>query len=64
MSIPSGEVPPKPSTPEGDEASARQESDIDSELTRVIEEFRVIRADLTARLDDEVARSRELKRAL
>ena len=64
MSIPPGEAPSEPSTPEGDQASARHEPDIDSELTGVIEEFRVIRADLTARLDDEVARSRELKRAL
>jgi hypothetical protein len=38
--------------------------DVDPELAGVIEEFRIIRADLTARLDDEVARSRELKRAL
>ncbi len=65
MSIPPGEAPPERSTPEGDEVSRlRQEPDVDSELTRVIEEFRVIRADLTARLDDEIARSRELKRAL
>ena len=38
--------------------------DVDSKLTRIIEEFRVIRADLAAHLDDEIARTRELKRAL
>jgi glycosyltransferase involved in cell wall biosynthesis len=64
VSIPPGEAPPEPSTPAGDEALARHEPDVASELSKVIEEFRVIRADLTARLDDEIARSRELKRAL
>ena len=64
MSSPPGEAPSEPSKPEGDADRAQQASDVDSELTRVIEEFRVIRSDLTARLDDEIARSRELKRAL
>jgi Glycosyl transferases group 1 len=63
VSIP-GEAPPEPSTPEIDDAAAQQEPGVDSELTRVIEEFRVIRADLTARLDYQIARSRDLKRAL
>ena len=43
---------------------ARLEPDVDSELSMAIEDFRVIRADLTARLDEQVARSRELERAL
>ncbi|MGH8941720.1 MAG: glycosyltransferase family protein, partial [Acidimicrobiia bacterium] len=41
-----------------------EDTGVDSDLTGVIEEFRVIRADLVDRLDDETARSRELKRAL
>jgi len=41
-----------------------EDTGLDSDLTSVIEEFRVIRADLVDRLDDETARSRELKRAL
>ena len=64
MSIPPGDAPPEPSTPEDDAAAAPQEPSFDSELTRIIEEFRVIRADLTARLDDQIARSWDLKRAL
>ena len=41
-----------------------EDTGVDPDLTSVIEEFRVIRADLANRLDDETARSRELKRAL
>ena len=64
MSNPPGGAPPEQSKPQGDDASARQEPDVASELTRAIEDFGVIRADLTARLDSEIARSRELERAL
>ena len=41
-----------------------EDTGVDSDLTSVIEEFRVIRADLVDRLDDERARSLEMKRAL
>lgn len=37
---------------------------VDSDLTRAMEEFRTIRAELSGRLDAEITRSRELKRAL
>ncbi len=64
MSSSPGGASPQPSTPSGDKEAARQEPDVDSELTSVVEEFRGIRADLVSRLDDEIARSRELKQAL
>jgi hypothetical protein len=57
MSGPVGDPPAGSTTPAG-------EHDADSELTRAIEEFRLIRTDLTSRLDDEMAHSRELKRDL